>query len=180
MSELPLVGLWRELGELGAGVLSGGHWGRQRRGWELAQVGLAGAERAAATGDAGGGRARRGVGGAGGAVAELPVEAPHRGRLEVQGVVDEDLGRPRGHGMSGVQQGVPRRRGRWAGQGALAGPIVDRHSGLGPGQSRRQSGGDGWRAVRPPGTHLEKNLKNTIAKSELGDLHVKTHHVKAY
>lgn len=85
------------------------------------------------------------------------MEAPDRGRLKVQGVVDEDLWGSLGDGWRGVWLGVP---GRWwwgAGEGAVAGAIVDRGAGLDPGERRGQPGRDGWRTVRP-GTQLEHTV----------------------
>lgn len=75
---------------------------------------LAGAELAAPPGDAGRRRAGRRVGGARGA-AEVPVVSAHGGRLQVEGVVDEDLRGPLGHRGRCVGQRVTRWRRRRAG-----------------------------------------------------------------
>lgn len=100
---------------------------------QRAEAVLAGAERAAPPGDAGGRRAGRGVGGAGRA-AEVPVVAAHGGRLQVQGVVDEDLRRPLGHRGRRVRERVAWRGRRRAGQGAVhGGAVVDRRPRLVPG-----------------------------------------------
>lgn len=110
---------------------------------------LAGAERAAPSGDAWRGRAGWSVRGARGA-AEFPVVAAHWGGLQIQGVVDEDLRGPLRHRGRRVGQRVPWRRRRRAGQGAIArGAVVDHRSGLVPGERRRQPGRDGWGAVGP-------------------------------
>lgn len=114
-----------------------------------AEAVLAGAERAAPPGDARRRRAGRGVGGAGGA-AEVPVVSAHRGGLQVERVVDEDLWGPLGHRRGRVGEGVAGRRGRRAGQRAVhRGAVVDRRSRLVPGQRRGQPGRNGWGAVGP-------------------------------
>lgn len=110
---------------------------------------LAGTEWAASPGDAGRRRAGWGVGGAGGA-GEVPVVSAHRGRLHVDGVVDEDLRGPLGHRWRRVWERVAGWRRRRAGQGAVhGGTVVDRRSRLVPGQRRGQPGRDGWGAVGP-------------------------------
>ena len=161
--QLPFVGLWREFGELGAGVVAGGYRGRhdgRRHGHghghahgQRAQTVLAGTERATPPGDTGRRRAGRRVGRAGRA-AKVPMEAPHGRRLHVQGVVDEDLGGPLGHRRRRVGEGVPGGRRRRAGDGTVTGAVVDgRRPGLDPGERRGQPRRDGWRTVGP-GTQL--------------------------
>lgn len=97
---------------------------------------LAGTERTAPPGDAGGRRAGGGVGRARRAV-EVPVVAGDDRAWRRLGVVDEDLRRPLGHRRRRIGERVPgRRRGR-AGQGSVVqGAVVERRSVLGSRQRR--------------------------------------------
>lgn len=159
LQQLPFICLWREFGELRAGVVARGHgWSGDGAG-EGAEAVLARAERASPPGDARRRRAGRGVRGARGA-AEVPVVAAHGGRLQVEGVVDEDLRGPLWHRGRRVGERVAGRRRRRAGQGPVGGrAVVDHRSWLVPGQRRRQPGRDGRRAVGP-GAHLRRETTN--------------------
>lgn len=74
----------------------------------------------------------------------------HGGRLQAEGVVDEDLRGPLGHRGRRVGQRVAGRWRRRAGKGAVhGGAVVDQRSRLVPGQRRGQPGRDGGGAVGP-------------------------------
>lgn len=91
----------------------------------------------------------------------------HGGRLQVEGVVDEDLRGPLGHWGRRVGQRVAGWRRRRAGQRAVTGgAVVDQRSRLVPGQRRGQPGRDGWGAVGP-GAQLRQKQR-----SELCQIHV--------
>lgn len=145
-----------------AGVVAWGH--RWSGDGERAEAVLAGAERAAPPGDARRRRAGRGVGGAGRA-AEVPVVSAHGGRLQVEGVVDEDLRRPLGHRGRRVGQRVAGRWRRRAGQGAVARwAVVEQRSRLVPGRRRGQPGRDGRGAVRH-GAQLRHRVNRSVSIS---------------
>lgn len=105
--------------------MPGRHGGHGR----LGQVVVAGADDAAAAQDAGRGGAGRGArrAGAGAGLPQplgIPGEASQRRRLQVQGAVDEVLGRPERHRGWGVGERVPGGRRRRAVQGLLQGAGV--------------------------------------------------------